>query len=123
MIELLPQSTGNVVGFKISGKLSAHDYALMMPKIDELIDKYEEIHLLMLVEYFEGAGLDAIKPDFNFGTNQYRQVRKAAFVTEKRWMKRLVKMLDPFTRRTEERIFDLDHFDEAWQWLLGMGAN
>jgi hypothetical protein len=46
-------------------------------------------------------------------------VKKAAFVGDKKWLEWVVKIMDPFTRRTDERLFELDQLDEAWQWVLG----
>ncbi len=61
-------------------------------------------------------GLDAAKADAKFGGGeQYRQFEKAAFIGQKKWM---VKIMDHFTRRTDERFFDADHLDDAWQWVL-----
>ena len=69
---------------------------------------------------FKGVkGFDAVKADFNFGTDQYRQVEKAAFVGEKKWFEWLIKIMDPFTRRTDEKFFDPDQINEAWQWVKG----
>ena len=64
-------------------------------------------------------GLDAAKADAKLGGKQYHQVEKAAFIGEKKWQEWMVKLMDPFTRRTEERFFDLEQLDEAWQWVLG----
>jgi hypothetical protein len=118
MIEILSRSSEACIGFKISGKVTAEDYEIMMPKIDEAIATFGHINLLMLIEDIEGAGMDVAKPDFHFGTHQYRQVDKAAFVTDGKWMARTIKIMDPITRRTKEKTFDLDHLEEAWEWIL-----
>jgi hypothetical protein len=28
----------------------------------------------------------------------------------------MIKLMDPFTRRTEEKFFELDQIEAAWQW-------
>jgi len=84
MIEILPESTQNCIGFKISGEVEAEDYAKLLPIMDEAIAAHGKINLLVVIEDYEGFdGLDAAKADFRFGTQQYRQVEKAAFVCEK----------------------------------------
>ena len=35
MIEILPQSTDKTIGFRISGKVAAEDYDVLLPKLDE----------------------------------------------------------------------------------------
>ena len=120
MFEILPESTENCIGFKVSGKVTAGDYDVLLPRLDEAINAHGKINLLVVMGDFEGwKGKDAAKDDFEFGTHQYHQVEKAAFVGTKKWMGWMVKIMDPFTRRTDERVFDLDQLDEAWQWVLG----
>lgn len=119
MIEILPDSTDNVIGFKISGKLTGQDYENLLPKLDTAINAHGKINLLVLMEDFEGKfDFDAAKADFHFGTHQYRHVDKAAFVGDERWMERMVKIMDPFTRRVEEKFFEPKQLDEAWAWVL-----
>lgn len=118
MIEILPQSSETCIGFKVSGKVIAEDYDVLLPRLDEAISAHGKINLLVVMGDFEGwAGLDAAKADFKLGTQQYRQVEKAAFVGDKKWQEWMVKIMDPFTRRTDERFFDLDRLEDAWQWI------
>lgn len=118
MIEILPESTETSIGFKISGKIEAADYEVLVASVDEAINKHGRINLLALMGEFEGVkGFDTLKADFSFGTQEYRQVDRAAFVGEKTWHEWIVKIMDPFTRRTDERYFELGQLDEAWKWV------
>ena len=118
MIEVLPQSTESCIGFKLSGKITIEDYDVMIPKIDEAIAASGKINMLILMGDFKWrGGLEGAKADFDFGTHQYHQVEKAAFVGEKKWQEWMVKIMDPFTRRTEERFFEVDQLEEAWSWI------
>ena len=118
MIEILPQSTESCLGFKVSGKVTAEDYEVLIPQLDQAIAASGKINMLVVMGDFEGwAGLDAAKADFKLGTHQYRQTEKAAFVGDKKWQEWMVKIMDPFTRRTNERFFDLEQLDNAWQWI------
>jgi hypothetical protein len=118
MFEILPESSGAAVGFKVSGKVTADDYDALMPKLDEAISAHGKINLLVVMGDFEGwKGMDAAKADFKFGNQEYRQVEKAAFVGDRKWMEWMVKIMDPFTRRTEEKFFPSDQLDDAWGWI------
>ena len=120
MIEILPESTENCIGFKISGEIDAEDYDTLLPKLDAAIAAHGKINLVVVLENMEGFdGIEAAKDDFRFGTHQYRQVEKAAFVSDKKWLERMVKLMDPFTRRTEEKTFAMDQLEDAWAWVLG----
>jgi len=120
MFEILPESTDTCIGFKISGTVTAEDYETLLPKLDEAIAAHGKINLLVVLEDYEGFdGIDAAKADFQFGTHQYRQVEKAAFVSDKKWLDWTIKIMDPFTRRTKEKNFEPDQLKEAWAWVLG----
>jgi hypothetical protein len=119
MFEILPESTESCIGFKINGEIEAEDYEKLLPKLDAAIADHGKINLLVVMEELEGFdGFKAAKSDFRFGIHQYRQVEKAAFVSDKKWLERMVKIMDPFTRRTEEKIFEPDQLAEAWAWVL-----
>ena len=120
MIELLPQSEETCIGIKISGKVITEDYDILLPKLDAAIAAHGKINLLVVMENFEGwDGIEAAKADFQFGKHQYRQVEKAAFVSDKKWLEWSVKIMDPFTRRTKEKNFEPHQLEEAWAWVLG----
>jgi hypothetical protein len=119
MFEFLPESTDTCIGFKISGEVTKADYDALLPKLDETIAAHGKINLLVLVEDFDFKGLDAAKADFNFGTHQYRQVEKAAIVSDKKWLEWSIKVMDLFTRRTVEKTFEPEQLEEAWSWIFG----
>ena len=50
MIEILPESTDTCIGFKISGKVVAEDYDVLLPKLDTAISTHGSINLLVLME-------------------------------------------------------------------------
>ena len=118
MFERLPESTEDTIGISVSGKVTAGDYERLIPMLDEAIAAHGKINFLVVLGDLEGwEGLDAAKADFRLGTHQYRQVERAAFVGEGKAQRRLVKILDPFTRHTEERFFEHDQLEEAWKWV------
>jgi hypothetical protein len=117
MFEILPESTGPNIGFKISGTVTKGDYDTILPRLDESIAEHGKINLLVVIEEFDFKSWEAAKADFQFGTHQYRQVEKAAFISKKKWQAWTVKILDFFTRRTDEKTFEPDQLEEAWAWL------
>jgi len=38
-------------------------------------------------------------------------------VGDKNWQGWMVKILDPFTRHTKERFFEVDQLEDAWSWI------
>ena len=122
MFEILSASTATCIGFKASGKATAADYEELLPKLDEAIKAHGKINMVVVLEDFDGwAELDAAKADFKFGTTEYRHVERCAFVSDKRWHRWVVKLMDPFTRRTDEEFFEPSQLQEAWAWACGEG--
>jgi len=120
MIEILPDSNDKCFGFKVSGKLTAEDYAELVPKSDDAIAAKGRINMLVVIDHLEGKeGSGVAKADYDFGTQQYRHVERCAFVSDKKWFKWVVKLMDPFTRRTDEKFFDHAELDQAWAWARG----
>ena len=118
MFEILSQSTPGCIGFKVSEKISTEDYDKLMPVIDKAIEEQGEINMLVLIEDFKGVSeWEAVKKDYNFGTQEYKKVERCAFVSDKDWHKWMVKIRDPFTRRTEEKYFETGQLEEAWAWV------
>ncbi len=118
MITILPESSETAIGFSISGKVTTADYDVLLPRLDEAISAHGKINMLVVFEDLEGYdSLDAAKQDIKFGTHEYRQVEKAAFVGDKSWQEWLVKIMDPFTHHTDERFFLPDQLEDAWLWL------
>jgi len=122
MFEILDKSTGACIGFKASGKAVAADYELLLPKLDAAIEAHGKINMVVVLGDFEGWGdLDAAKADFKFGKEQYRSVERCAFVSDKKWYKWMVRIMDPFTRRTDEAYFEPAQIQDAWDWACGKG--
>lgn len=120
MFAILPESTDSCIGFKVNGKLTAEDYAELLPKIDDAIAAQEQINMLVVIDHLEGwEGKDAARADYNFGTQQYRHVARCAFVSDKKWHRWMLALMDPFTRRTDEKVFEPADLDKAWAWARG----
>jgi hypothetical protein len=118
MFEILPESTDNCIGFKVTGSVTGEDYEKLLPYLDKAIGAHGKINMLVMLDDFDGWGdLDAAKADFKLGTTQYRLIQKAAFISERKWLKWAVKVMDPFTRHTEERFFEPAQLEEAWEWV------
>jgi hypothetical protein len=120
MFQILEESTETCIGFKASGKAVTADYEMLLPRLDKAIKAHGKINMVVVLEDFDGWGeLDAAKADFRFGTDEYRDVERCAFVSDKKWHKWMVKIMDPFTRHTDEAFFELSQLQDAWDWASG----
>ncbi len=116
MFELLSGSEGKVVGIHASGRLHDSDYKSFMPKIEQRIDEYGKIRLLVDMEGFAGWDLYAAWDDFTFGMTHWHHFEKMALVGDATW-ERLAAKASGMLMRGEVRYFDLSDRDAAWEWI------
>ena len=57
------------------------------------------------------------KSILNLALSNIARLRRLPSSATKKWQKWMIKIMDPFTRRTEEQFFDLEQLDDAWQWI------
>jgi hypothetical protein len=106
------------MGIRLSGRVTAEDYDVLLPHLDKAIAASGRVNMLVLMRDFEGwAGLEPARADCESGTDQYRHVEKAAFVSKQKWLEWAVWIMDPFIQRTHERFFRPAQLEEAWQWI------
>lgn len=115
MIEQLPQSSGKILGFKLSGKLHDEDYKLFVPVIDTSAQA-GKIRLLAWFENFQGWDMQALWDDIRFATGHCTTFDRIALVGDKAWEKWMAAICKPFTR-ARLQYFDVKDIDAAWKWL------
>jgi hypothetical protein len=115
MIEQLPESSGKVLGFKLSGKLHDEDYKSFVPVIDASAAE-GKIRLLAWFHDFHGWDMHALWDDTKFATKHCTTFDRIALVGDKAWEKWMAAICKPFTM-AKIRYFDVTEIDAAWNWL------
>ncbi len=119
MIEKLPDSSGNILGFRLGGRLSEADYTdLLVPEMEKAMNEYPKIRVVLIMEGFEGWTVGGAWEDFLLGT-KFSAVEKMAAVIDESWDEWMTLMFKAFTTltRTELRFFRKERIDEAWEWI------
>jgi len=116
MIEKLNQSSGSILGYKISGTVKKEDYGNMVPEVKAVVQEEGSANLLLDLTDFKWEALDAWGADMKFGRDYHKKIEKMAIVGDKRWQKWMAKIADPFYAG-EAKFFDAVDSDAAWTWL------
>lgn len=116
MFEKMDESAGNVVGYRIAGRITREDYEALTPEVEALVEQEGNIRLLLDMEGFEWEEMKAWGADFKFGRQFREKIDKLAIVGDKRWEKWLAAVADPFYAR-EAEFFKTDDRHAAWEWL------
>src|SRR5262245_6980996 len=116
MIEQLPMSSDQVLGFKLSGKLHDEDYKTFVPVIDAALAKHAKVRLLAQFHDFHCWYIKALWDDIKFSTTHCTKIDRIALVGDKTWEKWMAAVCKPFTM-AKVRYFDGAEIDAARAWL------
>jgi hypothetical protein len=116
MIEKLAESSGNVIGFRCIGTITASDYEKMVPEVKALIEKEGKIRLLFDLSDFKWEKMEAWIADLSFGLEFRHEIEKMAIVGDKTWEKWITHLAKPFYA-LDARFFKIEDTAGAWTWL------
>jgi hypothetical protein len=118
MIERLSESSGNVIGFQIHGRLTKEDYTgVFVPEIQGIIERHEKGRLLLLMKHFEGWTLGGAWEDF-LNAPKFFSIHRMAVVVDESWDEWMTWLFRLFAAiGIEIRFFREERLDEAWKWL------
>ena len=84
MLEKMAESAGNVIGYRVVGKITKDDYQSLIPEVEALVEQEETIRMLLDMEQFEGEEAKAWGSDLKFGREFHKKIEKLAIVGNKR---------------------------------------
>jgi hypothetical protein len=118
MLERCADSSEDVFGIKVKGKITAEDYEAVIPEIRAIVEKYGGVRLLIDLTDFKGETMNAWGPDFRFGKEFGKKIIRLAIVGDKLWEQWLAGLATPFWAK-EAKYFPSSISNEAWGWLRG----
>ncbi len=116
MFEKMAESSGNVVGYKVIGDITASDYKTLEPQVKALVEKEGNIRVLFDMTGFKWEKVEAWLPDLKFGHEFHHQIDKMAIVGDKTWEKWMTG-LAKHTYARNAKFFHSTDISKAWAWL------
>jgi hypothetical protein len=101
---------------RVSGKLSAEDYGLFVPQVEQAIAELGKIRMLLIMQDFHGWEAAALWEDLKFDLKHFSDIEKLAMVGDRKWEHGMAVFCKPFTT-AKIRYFDAAHQQEASDWL------
>lgn len=113
------RSTKNVIGIKLSGRLTRQEYQEIVPILEETIAKYGKIRLLIELDHWEGWGPYAALNDIVFVFKNSLKIERVAFLVKSKDDTNAVLIDRPFSPwfRDNTRYFSFKEKIEAWRWV------
>jgi stage II sporulation SpoAA-like protein len=119
MIELLPESRGNMLALRATGKLSGADYReVLAPQVRLLLKQFRTLRVLFVLDNsFAGWSIGAAWANSVLDLRHRRDFEKIAMVGAPKWEEWCVKTGAALLIRSEMRTFRLDEVNHAREWL------
>lgn len=118
MIEMIETDIENAVAFRISGKITRSDMERVLADAREKIGRYGNIVILEQIDSWKGVEIAALVEEFKYLYEVgFSNVSKAAVVTDKTWIDRIVSIEDKIFRSIEMKCFPLADYDLAIEFL------
>jgi len=105
VIEKIPRSHDNVLGFRVSGDVTREDYEILEPPVQASVDASGSVRLLLDMTDFRWEKVEAWAADLGFGKKYHDSIERMALVGQHEWV---------FYAREARYFTDVD---EAWDWL------
>ena len=112
----LPADDGNVLSYRVAGKLHVTDYQMLAMGIDEALKTNATVGLLLQLDGLEGIEAGALWQDWQFGREYHEKISKLAIVGDSRWERWLARLSSPLYA-VESRFYHTGDIDNAWAWL------
>jgi hypothetical protein len=118
MFEVMPESRGNLLWLKASGKLTHADYAaVLIPRLESVIREHGRARVLFQMDPdFRGWELGALWDDVKFDLKHLKDFEKVAVVGANRWLAAATKLF-AHLMRGEVKTFGPEQLAEAWVWI------
>jgi hypothetical protein len=112
----LEESSGNVLSYEARGKLTEEEFEAILTDMEEAVDRFGKINLLVYLPEIPRPDLSAIGEDLEFARKHTKDIgcyyppRRSALLD---WVARLEGPLVGI----EIKHFEPDRLEEAWRWL------
>ena len=118
MIKIMPETEGKMLAVEAKEKLTYEDYEeVFIPKLNQLIEKYGEIKVLMyLAEDFTGWEPEAAWDDAKFGLQHRNDFEKIAVVGGPKWVEWATRIGAYFTDG-QVIIYEASDLQAAISWV------
>ena len=114
MITTMERSSGNALGYAISGDLTKADFATLTPAIAAAVQEHGSVCLLLDVTDFGVTKVSAVSSSVDFVQQFQGKIDKMAVVGDQKWEKAAAELCDKFGV-SDSKFFETD--DDAWTWF------
>ena len=118
MLEVMPESTGNILWLRAAGKLTDRDYReVFVPRLEAVLRESGKVRVLFHLDPdFRGWTPGGLWQDLKLDLKHRGDFEKVALVGASVWADAIMKLFARFMSG-EVRTFLREHLAEAWIWI------
>jgi hypothetical protein len=118
MIEIMSESKGNILGVRLTVRVTDWDYGeTFIPALEKLIALHGKIRCLYYMdEAFEGWNIGAMWDDAKFGIKHRNHFEKIAVIGGPKWAEWGTKLASHLLSG-EVKTYPADQLTDAWKWI------
>ncbi|SFK93767.1 SpoIIAA-like [Pseudovibrio ascidiaceicola] len=119
MIKKLAESSENVLGFEVDGKVDLSEEMELISQVENVLDKHAKVSVLVILNDQAKWGIEAGYEDLKWAMTHIKSFHRIAIVSDTKIWEWLVAMDSPFAAMLGigEKHFDLANLDKAWEWV------
>jgi hypothetical protein len=114
VIAELDGSSGNALGFAVTGDVARDDYDVLTPAVEQAVDRFGSAKLLLDLTGFHWEKVDAWGTDLAFGEHLHGHIDKLAIVGTHTWERYLARLSTPFYAKQAQYF---KRREDAWEWI------
>lgn len=117
MLELIPFEEGNIIGFRLSGKMEDDEFDEIVVRMEGMLKEHKKLRVYAEVEDFKGMSVNTFMKDLHYSLKHWRDFDKEAVVSDKGWIKSWAGFASSLIPNIEVRCFSFEQKDEAKEWV------
>jgi hypothetical protein len=115
MIRRLEESSGNVLGWEVTGNVTEEEVRTLSEEFKAVIDEHGKVRVLVRMRRIPRMGLGAWVEDFKLVPYE-KVVERYAIVSDSNLFEWTSKIAEAFIGG-EVRCFEDSRYEEAWRWV------
>jgi hypothetical protein len=125
MIEFV-SAPDHVFAVRLGGTLTSQDVDGSVREIEAKLQRHKRIGIFADLTGFEDVTGEALIMDFKYSFDKFgewKRFPREAVVTDKKWIRALAALADPFVPQVEIKVFTPEERDEALAWASDVTAD
>ena len=119
MLEAIPFEEGNIIGFRLKGKIEDNEFDEIVSIMEQRLKEHKKLRVYAEIEEFKGMSVNTFMKDIHYSLKHWRDFDKEAVVSDKGWLKTWVEIAGSLFPGIEVKHFSFEEKEKAKEWVRG----